>query len=125
MSQVVGLPRRRRRAPIAVNGKVPPRRQPNRVTRSREYLTADEAGIPPLMVVDLDAARGVLPRAVERYLATVADLGNAVLTDVARAREAIREIVVEVSVWPCNGHLSFEKGLNETPSLLSQEGRHR
>src|SRR5262245_45701151 len=42
MGQVVELPRRRRRAPSAVNGKVPPRRQPNRATRTREYLTPDE-----------------------------------------------------------------------------------
>lgn len=42
MGQVVELPRRRKKAPIAVNGKVPPRRQPNRVTRTREYLTPDE-----------------------------------------------------------------------------------
>lgn len=42
MEQVVELPRRRRKAPNAVNGKVPPRRQPNRATRTREYLTPDE-----------------------------------------------------------------------------------
>jgi type 1 fimbriae regulatory protein FimE len=42
MPQVVELPRRSHRAPIAVNGKVPPRRRPNRALRSREYLTPDE-----------------------------------------------------------------------------------
>ena len=42
MGQVVELPGRRRKPPIAVNGKVPPRRRPNRVTRTREYLTPDE-----------------------------------------------------------------------------------
>ena len=42
MGQVVELPRRRRKTPNPVNGKVPPRRQPNRVTRSREYLTPAE-----------------------------------------------------------------------------------
>lgn len=42
MGQVVELPRRRRIKPIAVNGKAPPRRQPNRASRSREYLTPDE-----------------------------------------------------------------------------------
>lgn len=42
MGQVVELPRQRRRTPNAVNGKVPPRRQPNRATRSREHLTPDE-----------------------------------------------------------------------------------
>jgi type 1 fimbriae regulatory protein FimB/type 1 fimbriae regulatory protein FimE len=42
MGQVVELPRRRRKTPNSVNGKVPPRRQPNRATRTREYLTPDE-----------------------------------------------------------------------------------
>jgi type 1 fimbriae regulatory protein FimB/type 1 fimbriae regulatory protein FimE len=42
MGQVVELPRRRKQARIAVNGKVPPHRQPNRATRTREYLTPDE-----------------------------------------------------------------------------------
>jgi len=43
MGQVVDLPTRRRKAPIAVNGKVtPPRRRTNREVRSREYLTPDE-----------------------------------------------------------------------------------
>jgi type 1 fimbriae regulatory protein FimB/type 1 fimbriae regulatory protein FimE len=42
MGQVVELPRRRKKAPNTVNGKVPPRRQPNRATRTREYLTPDE-----------------------------------------------------------------------------------
>lgn len=42
MGQVVELPRRRKKPPNAVNGKVPPRRQPNRATRTREYLTPDE-----------------------------------------------------------------------------------
>jgi type 1 fimbriae regulatory protein FimE len=43
MGQVVELPKRQRKAPNAVNGKVaPPRRRPNRETRSREYLIPDE-----------------------------------------------------------------------------------
>ena len=42
MGQVVELPRRRRKPLIAVNGKVPPRRQANLATRTREYLTPDE-----------------------------------------------------------------------------------
>lgn len=43
MGQVVDLPARRHRAPIAQNGKVvPPRRRPNRETRTREYLTPGE-----------------------------------------------------------------------------------
>ena len=42
MGQVVELPRRRRKISNAVNGKVPPRRLPNRTTRTREYLTLDE-----------------------------------------------------------------------------------
>src|SRR5262245_61643833 len=42
MGQVVELPRRRRRTPNAVNGKVPPRRRPNRACRTREHLTPDE-----------------------------------------------------------------------------------
>jgi type 1 fimbriae regulatory protein FimE len=43
MGQVVELPKRRKRAPNAVNGKVaPPRRKPNRVYRTREYLTPAE-----------------------------------------------------------------------------------
>ncbi len=42
MGQVVELPGRRRKAPIAVNGKVPPRRRTHRTVRSREYLTPDE-----------------------------------------------------------------------------------
>jgi len=42
MGQVVELPRRRKQAPNTENGKVPPRRQPNRATRTREYLTPEE-----------------------------------------------------------------------------------
>lgn len=42
MGQVVELPRGHKKSLIAVNGKVPPRRQPNRVARTREYLTPDE-----------------------------------------------------------------------------------
>lgn len=43
MGQVVELPKRPSVGPIAVNGKVaPPRRRPNRDTRSREFLTPDE-----------------------------------------------------------------------------------
>jgi integrase len=44
MGQVIELPRHRRKAPTAVNGKVaPPRRRPNRDLRTREYLTPAEA----------------------------------------------------------------------------------
>jgi type 1 fimbriae regulatory protein FimB/type 1 fimbriae regulatory protein FimE len=44
MGQVFELPRRRRKAPTAENGKVsPPRRRPNRELRTREYLTPAEA----------------------------------------------------------------------------------
>jgi type 1 fimbriae regulatory protein FimE len=43
MGQVLELPKRRRRRPNAVNGKVaPPRRRPNKDIRSREYLTPSE-----------------------------------------------------------------------------------
>lgn len=42
MGQVVELPRPSRWSPNAENGKDPPRRQPNRAVRSREYLTPDE-----------------------------------------------------------------------------------
>ena len=43
MGQVLELPKRRRRAPTAVNGKVSlPRRRPNRELRTREYLTPTE-----------------------------------------------------------------------------------
>jgi type 1 fimbriae regulatory protein FimB/type 1 fimbriae regulatory protein FimE len=43
MGEVVELPKPRRKAPTPVFGKVvPPRRRPNRDTRTREYLTADE-----------------------------------------------------------------------------------
>jgi type 1 fimbriae regulatory protein FimE len=42
MAQVIELPRRAGKAPIAENGRVPPRRLPNRARRSREYLTPDE-----------------------------------------------------------------------------------
>jgi type 1 fimbriae regulatory protein FimB/type 1 fimbriae regulatory protein FimE len=42
MAQVIEWPKRARRAPNAKNGKVPPRRRPNREFRSREYLTPDE-----------------------------------------------------------------------------------
>jgi type 1 fimbriae regulatory protein FimE len=43
MGQVVEISKRRKRAPIAVSGKVgPPRRKPNHKTRSREYLTPTE-----------------------------------------------------------------------------------
>jgi len=43
MGQVVDLPTRRRKGPIAVNGKVAmPRRRPNRELRTREYLTPAE-----------------------------------------------------------------------------------
>lgn len=44
MGQVLELPKRRRKAPIAENGKVAlPRRRPNRELRTREYLTPAEA----------------------------------------------------------------------------------
>lgn len=43
MGQVVELPKRTAVGPVAENGKVaPPRRRPNRDTRSREFLTPDE-----------------------------------------------------------------------------------
>jgi type 1 fimbriae regulatory protein FimE len=43
MGQVIELPKRRRRTPIAVSGKVtPPRRKSNRDSRTREYLTPAE-----------------------------------------------------------------------------------
>ena len=42
MAQVVELPRCSRKPPIAKNGKVPPRRRPNRALRTREFLTPDE-----------------------------------------------------------------------------------
>jgi type 1 fimbriae regulatory protein FimE len=43
MGQVIELPRRRKSAPNAVNGKVrPPTRRPNRATRNREFLAPDE-----------------------------------------------------------------------------------
>src|SRR5450759_2402819 len=43
MAQALELPKRRRTRPNAVNGKVaPPRRCPNKDTRSREYLTPSE-----------------------------------------------------------------------------------
>jgi type 1 fimbriae regulatory protein FimE len=43
MGQVVELPSRRKNAPNAVNGKVrPPTRRPNRETRTRELLAANE-----------------------------------------------------------------------------------
>ena len=43
MGQLLELPKRRRTRPNAVNGKVaPPRRRPNKDTRSREYLTPSE-----------------------------------------------------------------------------------
>ena len=42
MAQVIELPRRSRKSPIAKNGKVPPRRRPNRALRTREFLTPDE-----------------------------------------------------------------------------------
>ena len=46
MGQVVDLPTRRRKAPIAVNGKVaPPRRRANREVRSRELAVDGRAGV--------------------------------------------------------------------------------
>ena len=43
MGQVLELPKRRRKAPAAVNGKVAlPRRRPNKELRTREYLTPSE-----------------------------------------------------------------------------------
>jgi integrase len=43
MAQVLELPKRRRSRPNALNGKVaPPRRRPNKDTRTREYLTPAE-----------------------------------------------------------------------------------
>lgn len=43
MGQVVDLPTRRPATPISENGKVaPPRRRPNRESRTREYLTSSE-----------------------------------------------------------------------------------
>src|SRR5271169_1970481 len=45
MGQVVEISKRRKRSPIAVNGKVaPPRRKPNKATRTREHLTPTEMG---------------------------------------------------------------------------------
>ena len=67
MGQVLELPRRRRKAPIAVNGKVAlPRRRPNRDIRSREYLT-------PTEVEQLIAAAGASGRhhARDRTLLTL------------------------------------------------------
>ena len=44
MGQVIDLPKRRPKAPIAENGKVAlPRRRPNKELRTREYLTPAEA----------------------------------------------------------------------------------
>ena len=44
MGQVLELPKRRRKAPTAQNGKVAlPRRRPNKELRTREYLTPAEA----------------------------------------------------------------------------------
>ncbi len=52
MGQVIGLPSRSRKTPIAVNGKVsPPRRRPNLESRTREHLTPDE------VTLLLDAAK--------------------------------------------------------------------
>ncbi len=43
MGQVIEIRKRRRAAPNAVNGKVaPPRRKPNKATRTREHLTPTE-----------------------------------------------------------------------------------
>ena len=43
MGQVLELPKRRRKAPTTVNGKVAlPRRRPNKELRTREYLTPSE-----------------------------------------------------------------------------------
>jgi hypothetical protein len=66
------------------------------VVQRLKVAEADLAKIPPLVSVDLDAALGVLPRAIARYRAMVADLGNAVISDMERAREAIREAVGEI-----------------------------
>jgi integrase len=44
MSKVVDLATRRKPAPIAENGKVPPRRRRNADVRTREHLTPDELG---------------------------------------------------------------------------------
>jgi type 1 fimbriae regulatory protein FimE len=42
MAQVIEIRRRSAKSPIAENGKVPPRRRPNRALRTREFLTPDE-----------------------------------------------------------------------------------
>jgi len=43
MNQIIDLASRRKVTPIPVNGRVsPPRRKPNRESRTREYLTPDE-----------------------------------------------------------------------------------
>jgi len=42
MVQVIEMRRRLGKSPIAKNGKVPPRRRPNRALRTREFLTPDE-----------------------------------------------------------------------------------
>ena len=43
-------------------------------------------------------------------------------TNPDRARESVRSILEQIQVRPDNGVLDTEIGLNENPSLLSQEG---
>ncbi len=85
------------------------------VIQRLKVAEAELTAIPQPAVVDLDLALAALPRAIDRYREMVADLGNAVLRDVERAREVIREMVGEIRVTPENGHLIYEMGLNETP----------
>ena len=85
------------------------------VVQRFKVAEAQFAQIPPQTVVDLDTALRALPRTVHRYREMVADLGNAVLSDVEQAREAIREMVGEIRVMPVYGHLIYEMGLNEAP----------
>ena len=42
MNNIVPLRHIGEHSPNTLNGKVPPRRQPNKAVRSREYLTQDE-----------------------------------------------------------------------------------
>ena len=65
--------------------------------------------VPPTAVEVTDASKR-LPEAVARYRAMVSDLGRAPI-DVERGREALREILGQVTVSPKGGHLVARMGI--------------
>ena len=86
------------------------------VVQRLKVAEAELGGLPLPTVVDLDAALLALPRAVHRYREMVADLGNAVLSDVETGQGSDPgDGRRDQGYCQLNGHLIYEMGLNETP----------